>query len=149
MLDRWTRASYVRASMPEPTKSPPALYGFLKVVGALVVVAAVIAIVVRAGDAGRGPSEPPGPPMTNVDVVSDPVGASVFNADGGLIGIAPLVISVPKSDKELVIFTRHEGYQDRRSTIPLYATSGRIDVELIKIGEKERHVKALPDGWTP
>ena len=134
--------------MPEPTKSPAALSSLLKVVGALVVVAAVIAIVVHAGEGGRA-STPPGPPMTNVDVVSDPVGASVFDADGGLIGIAPLVISVPKSDKDLVVITKAEGYQDRRSTVPLYATSGRIDVELIRIGEKERPVKALPDGWVP
>jgi hypothetical protein len=135
--------------MPEPTKAPSALSSFLKIAGAMVVVAAVIALVVRAGDAGRASLDPPGPPMTNVDVVSDPVGASVFDADGGLIGIAPLVISVPRSDKELVIFTRHEGYQERRSTVPLYSVSGRLDVELIKIGEKERQVKALPDGWTP
>jgi hypothetical protein len=134
--------------MTEPTKPRSSLPPFAKVVGAFVAVAAVIAIVVRAGDGGR-PVAPSGPPMTNVDVVSDPVGASVFDADGGLIGVAPLVISVPRSDKDLVIFTKYPGYQDRRSTIPLYSASGRIDVELIKIGAKEPKPKPLPDHWAP
>jgi hypothetical protein len=135
--------------MSEPTKPRSPVPPFAKVVGAMVVVAAVIAIVVRAGDAGRAPATPPGPPMTNVDIVSDPVGASVFDADGGLIGVAPLVISAPRSEKELVIFTKYPGYQDRRSTVPLFSETGRIDVELIKIGAKEPHPKPLPDHWVP
>jgi hypothetical protein len=123
---------------------------FALVVGAIAVVAAVIFVVVRAGDAGREPAVPPGPPMANIDIVSDPVGASVFLADdGGLIGIAPLVLTRPQSDKDLTIIVRHEGYKDRRSTVPLLSPSGRIDVALTAIGEKDPVVPAPHDGIAP
>jgi hypothetical protein len=135
--------------MPEPTKSRAAVPGFALVVGSMAVVAALVVLIARVGDSR--PAAPAEPAMANIDVVSDPVGASVFRADdGGLIGIAPLVISLPRSEKDLVIITKHPGYQDRRSTVPLFSASGRIDIELIRIGAKERPIPPPPpDGWTP
>jgi PEGA domain len=136
--------------MSDPTTSRSSVSTFALVVGGMVAVAAVILLVVRAGGSGEVAAPPEGPAMANIDIVSDPVGASVFLADdGGLIGTAPLTITRPQSDKELVVITRHEGYQDRRSTIPLFAANGRVDIELIRIGEKERPVPQRPDGWTP
>jgi hypothetical protein len=118
--------------MPEPPQSRAAGHPFAVAVGAIVAVAAVVVVVVRAGSTGPAPRDPG---VTNVDIVSDPVGASVIRADdGGVLGLAPLTLTLPKSETDLPVIVRHEGYQDRLVKVPLFSMSGRIDVELIKIG---------------
>ena len=84
---------------------------FVAVVGALVAVVAVVVLVVRASR----PPEPveTGPAMTTVTIVSDPAGATVTDADGGLLGVAPFDLTVPKRDAELPVVVRREGYQEQ------------------------------------
>ena len=90
------------------------------VVGALVAVVAVVVLVVRASR----PTEPveTGPVMTTVTIVSDPAGATVKDADGGLLGVAPFDLIVPKREVELPVVVSREGYQDSRITVPLTTT---------------------------
>ena len=91
-----------------------------------------------------------GPATTTVTIVSDPAGATVKDADGGLLGIAPFELTVPKRDAELPVVVSREGYQDSRVTIPLYSATGRVDVKLWAIGEKRPPPpKPLPKDWSP
>jgi hypothetical protein len=121
---------------------------FAAVVGALVVVVGVVLLVVRA----NRPAEPDtsGPPMTTVTVVSDPAGATVTTADGGVLGVTPFEYTVEKRSAELPVTVRREGYQDSHITIPLFSATGRIDVMMTAIGAKPpTPPKPPPDGWTP
>jgi hypothetical protein len=121
---------------------------FVLVVGALVAVVAVVVLIVRASR----PAEPveTGPVMTTVTIVSDPAGAPVSDADGGLLGVAPFDLIVPKREAELPVVVRREGYQDSRITIPLYSVTGRVDVKLWGVGEKRPPPpKPLPKDWSP
>ncbi|HVU52774.1 MAG TPA: PEGA domain-containing protein [Polyangia bacterium] len=120
---------------------------FMAIVGALVAVVGVVFLVVR----GSRPSEPDsGPAMTTVMIVSDPAGATVTNADGGVLGVTPFDLTVPKSDGELPVTVRRDGYQDKHVTVPLFSATGRVDVMMTKVGEKPPEPpKPPPDGWTP
>jgi hypothetical protein len=134
--------------MPEPTRSRLSVGPFATVVGAMVAVVAVVAFVVRVGDAGRSTRTDPG--ITTIDIVSEPPGASVVRADdGGVLGLTPLNVSFPKSDKDLAVVVSHEGYQDHRANVPLFSASGRIDVTLTPVGVDAAAVPSLPDHWTP
>jgi hypothetical protein len=122
---------------------------FLAVVGALVAVVVVLMLVVRAGRPPE-PGAPSGPPMTTVMIASDPAGATVTNADGGVLGVTPFDLTVPKSDTELPVTARREGYQDKHTTVPLIAATGRVDIMMTKVGEKPPEPpKPPPDGWAP
>jgi hypothetical protein len=123
---------------------------FLVVVGALVAVVLVVLLVVR-GSRTSEPGAPSGPEMTTVTIVSDPSGATVTSADdGGVLGVTPFELTVPKKDGEMPIIVRREGYQDHRSTVPLFSATGRIDLKLTAVGEKPPPPpKPLPDGWAP
>ena len=103
------------------------------VVGAVVVVVAVVVLLVRAGDTGRGVA-PARPELANVDIVSVPAGATVLRADGGVLGMTPFTLSLAKSDAELPVIFKADGFQDRRVTVPLFSSTGRIDVSLTAIG---------------
>ena len=88
--------------------------------------------------------------MTTVTVVSDPAGATVTLADGGLLGVTPFELTVPKRDADLPVTVRREGYQDSHVTVPLFSATGRIDVMMTAIGAKPpKPPKPPPDGWTP
>lgn len=133
--------------MADPAKS--ATRSFLVVVGALVTVAVVVMLVVRAGRPPE-PGTPSGPPMTTVMIVSDPAGATVTDADGGVLGVTPFDLTVPKSNVELPVTARRDGYQDKHSTVPLFSATGRVDIMMTKVGEKPPEPpKPPPDGWTP
>jgi hypothetical protein len=132
--------------MADPAKS--GTRSFLAIVGALVTVVVVVMVVVRAGR----PPEPgtSGPPMTTVMIVSDPAGATVTSADGGVLGVTPFDLTVPKSDVELPVTVRRDGYQDKHTTVPLFSATGRVDVMMTKVGEKPPEPpKPPPDGWSP
>ena len=121
---------------------------FAAVVGALVAVVGVVLLVVRAGR----PSEPveTGPAMTTVTIVSDPAGATVRDADGGVLGVAPFDLTIPKRDVDMPVVVSRDGYQDSRITVPLYSATGRIDVKLWAIGEKRPPPPPpLPKDWSP
>jgi hypothetical protein len=149
----WTsgtrRRTFPRA-MAEPSGSRAGVRSYAIVVGALAVVVAVVVFVVRAGDAARGGGAPE-PALSNVDIVSIPSGATVFRApDGGVLGTTPFTLSLPKSDKDLAVIVRADGYQDRRVTVPLFSESGRVDVTLTAIGADAAPVPPPPpDGWVP
>jgi hypothetical protein len=135
--------------MTEPAPPPAAGRPFAIVVGAMVAVAAVVIVVVRAGDAGQsaGPAEQP---VTTIDIVSDPPGASVTRADGGgVVGITPLTATFPKRDAELAVIVRREGYQERHVTVPLFSVTGRIDVMMLPVGAEPPSVPVLPEHWNP
>jgi hypothetical protein len=122
---------------------------FLAVVGALVAVVVVVLLVVR-GSRTSEPEAPSGPQMTTVMIVSDPSGATVTSADGGVLGVTPFELTAPKSDVEMPVLVKREGYQDHKTTVPLFSATGRVDVKLTAIGEEPPPPpKPLPDGWTP
>jgi hypothetical protein len=132
--------------MADPAKS--GTRSFLAIVGALVAVAVVVMLVVRAGH----PPEPgtPPPEMTTVMIVSDPAGATVTEADGGVLGVTPFDLTLPKSNAELPVTARRDGYQDKHSTVPLFSATGRVDIMMTKVGEKPPEPpKPPPDGWSP
>jgi hypothetical protein len=122
---------------------------FAAVVGALVVVVGGVLLVVRA----NGPSEPeapPGPPTTTVTISSEPAGATVSTADGGVLGVTPFEYTTLKRNVELPVTVRREGYQDSHLTVPLFSATGRVDVMMTAIGAKPpTPPKPPPDGWTP
>lgn len=95
-----------------------------------------VAVAVFALTRSRGPEEEASrePPTATIEIVSTPTGASVARADGGALGVTPLTTTFPKSEGELAVIVRHEGYQDRRVTVPLFSTNGRIDVTLTALG---------------
>jgi hypothetical protein len=131
--------------MADPAKS--GTRSFVAIAGALVAVVGVLFLVVH----GSRPPEPAsGPPMTTVMIVSDPAGATVTNADGGVLGVTPFDLTVRKSDVEMPVTVRREGYQDKHTTVPLFSQTGRVDVTMTKVGEKPPEPpKPPPDGWTP
>ena len=112
-------------------------------VGALAVVVAFIALIVSAGDAGRG-KVPAGPELAKVDIVSIPAGATVTRADGGVLGTTPFTLSLAKSNTELPVIVKAVGYQDRPVTVPLFSDSGRIDVTLTANGAVAAPLPAPP-----
>jgi hypothetical protein len=119
------------------------------VVGALIIIV-VIVLIART----RSESDPPGPPApdrTALEIVSEPAGATVVRADdGGVLGVTPFDISLPKSNAEVPVFVRLKGYQERRVTLPLFSQSGRVDVGLIAIGaEAPAPPKPPPKNWVP
>jgi hypothetical protein len=130
--------------------SPPqrtASLSFALAVGAILAVVAVVILIVRAGDAAHTDA-PAGPPLTTIDIVSDPPGATMVRADdGGLIGVAPFTASLPKSDSELPVFVKLEGYQTRWLTVPLFSVMGRIDVKLWRDGVDSGIPASPPDHW--
>jgi hypothetical protein len=122
---------------------------FVAVVGALVAVVVVVLVVVRASGP-TAPAVPEGPPMTDIEVVSDPAGATVTGADGGVLGVTPFWLKVPKREGEMPLVVRRDGYQERHVTVPLFSASGRIDVMMVAVGAKPPEPpKQPPDGWTP
>jgi hypothetical protein len=135
--------------MTSPTQRPAGGRTFAVVVGAMIAVVAVVVLVVRAG-AGRTSDEPAGPPITTIDIVSEPAGASVVRADdGGVVGVTPLTASFPKKDGELPVIVTLEGYQTRRVMVPLFSVTGRIDVMMTKVGEDAAVPPPLPEHWNP
>src|SRR6185503_14694660 len=84
-LELATRGSNT-AHMPEPTPARSAKRQLAITLGAVAVVAIVIAaVVLRSG----GPSESSSsqPALTQIYIVSDPPGATVARTDGGVFGI--------------------------------------------------------------
>jgi hypothetical protein len=121
---------------------------FATVVGALVVVLVVVLLVVRGGQTPA--PVPSGPAETTVMIVSDPAGATVTTTDGGALGVTPFTLTLPKREGELPIIVRREGYQESRTTVPLFSATGRVDVMMTAIGQKRPEPpKPPPDGWEP
>jgi hypothetical protein len=138
--------------MSEPTPRRP-LPGAVLVLGSMILVGGVVALVSLSGRPS-GPPPPPEPDETEIELVTDPVGATIYLiGDAGVgeaLGLGPMTLKRPRENKELFVVTRYPGYKERRSTIPLFSKSGRIDIELIKVGAPDpKPPKALPDGWTP
>jgi hypothetical protein len=135
--------------MVEPSGPRAGGRPILSIVVALVVVVAVVVFVVRAGSADR--AGPPSPELTTVDVVVIPVGATLVRADdGGVLGQAPLTLSLVKSDTDLPVIVKAPGYQDRLVKVPLFSETGRVDVTLIAIGaDAAAPPRPTPDGWNP
>ena len=123
------------AHMPEPAPPRSAKRQLAITLGAVAVVAAVIAAV--ALGSGGGPTESSPPAYTQIYVVSDPPGATVTRTDGGVFGNAPITLELPRSETDFPVIVRHEGYKDRHVTVPVFALSGRIDVKLTRLGEDE------------
>jgi hypothetical protein len=122
---------------------------FVAIVGALVVVAAVVLLVVR-GSRPSPPEEPTGPEMTTVKIVSDPTGATVTSPDGGLLGVTPFDLTALKREGEMPVVVRREGYQEKHVTVPLFSATGRVDIMMTAVGQKPPEPpKPPPDGWTP
>jgi hypothetical protein len=119
--------------------------------GAIALVVALVMLVVRAGEGGRSAApEAPQPPMTTVMIVSEPAGATITRPDGGVLGKSPLTLTLPKSDGDLVVIVSLDGYQSRRSSVPLFSQSGRVDVALSPNGvDAAVNHPPPPDGWTP
>jgi len=107
---------------------------------------AVVAVVLRFGTAGRTADEASAvAAFTNVDIVSVPAGAVVIRADdGGVLGRTPFVLSVAKSDAELPVIVKADGFQDRRVAVPLFSESGRVDVTLTATGADPAAVPPSP-----
>jgi hypothetical protein len=130
---------------PEQSSNRP----FASVVGALVLVAAVVLLILRASRPSEAP-EPSGPAMTTVMIASEPSGATVIGPDGGVLGVTPFDLTVPKREGELPVLVRREGYQERKVTVPLYSATGRVDVMMTAVGaEPPPPPKPLPQDWTP
>jgi hypothetical protein len=82
--------------------------------------------------------------------VSDPSGATVTLADGGVLGVTPFKVTFPKREAELPVIVSREGYQTRRLTVPLFSATGRIDVMMTAVGaDAPPPPKPLPKDWTP
>ena len=110
---------------------------------------AVVIFVVRAGDVRR--EAPVEPEITNVEIFSLPEGASVVRADdGGVLGQTPMTLTMPKSDKDLLVIFKADGYQDHPVKVPLFSETGRVDVKLTAIGaDAAVSPPPPPDGWVP
>jgi hypothetical protein len=94
-----------------------------------VVVAGAIALVLRAG--ARRTAQPARVERTSVEIVSDPPGATVVRADdGGVLGVTPAVVVLPKQNGVLPVIVRLDGYEPRNVDVPLFSSSGRVDVKL-------------------
>jgi hypothetical protein len=135
--------------MPEQSRAPRRSFGSLLVAGAIV---AGVALVVVAGRS-RGPSTPERaePEQTKVHIVSEPAGATVAREDdGGVLGVTPFEISLPKTTGELPVVVKLAGHQSRHTTIPLFSETGRIDVALVPVGvDAASPPKAPTKDWTP
>jgi hypothetical protein len=117
------------------TSPEPRSAGRTIAIGAAVLAAVVVAILVR----GRGAPEedkPVGPKVALIEITSVPTDSTVTRADGGPpLGRTPLMQSFPQSTEDLIVVVHHDGYQDRRVDVPLFSANGRIDVTLTKVGE--------------
>src|SRR5262245_46815637 len=112
-----------------PVTLEPAPRSWRSVIVLAASVACVAGVVYAVARSGRGEPPPRQEPATaTIEIVSPPPGASVERADGGVLGLTPFSAVLPKADGELVVLVKHEGYRERRVTVPLYSTAGRIDV---------------------
>jgi hypothetical protein len=116
------------------------------VVGALAVVGVVIGLLVRSGPVDTVAHEPA---LTSILIVSNPPGSSVVWPDGGVLGVTPFTASLPRLESEVPVIVTHEGYNDRRTTLPLFSQTGRVDVTLTAIGADAAAPPKLPKDWKP
>jgi len=131
----------------DPPGAPRRTAGLVAVVAGLVVTVLVV-VLVRTRSADE--PEASGPALTVVTIVSEPAGATVVRTDGGVLGVTPFEITLPKTNSELPVLVQLPGYQTRRSTIPLFSQTGRVDVALVANGaEAPAPPKPPPDGWVP
>jgi hypothetical protein len=114
----------------------------------VVVIVAVFFLVRSAGQRGEPATDEPA--FTRIMISSEPAGATVTRADGGVLGTTPFEVSLPKANAELPVIVTLDGYQTHRVTVPLFSESGRVDVMLTPVGvEPPPPPKPPPDGWTP
>jgi hypothetical protein len=134
--------------MPDSPPPRAASRPFAIVVGLMVVGVLIAVFVLRVGE--PAPSSAPEPVLANIVIVANPPGSSVSSeADGGVLGHTPFTLSLPKSETDLIVIVRHDGYQDRRVSVPLFSLSGRVDVKLTPIGVDAAAPPAPPANWTP
>jgi hypothetical protein len=131
---------------PEPTRGAARRSSATFVVAGAVV--AIIVALTRSREAGS--PEAPQPEQTKVHIVSEPAGATVVLRDGGVLGVTPFEVLLPKGAGELPADVKLDGYQTRHTTIPLFSETGRIDVALVPVGvDAAPPPKAPPKDWTP
>jgi hypothetical protein len=134
--------------MAEP--QPSGRRSLAAVVLALAAVFGVVLLVVRAGRRAEPEAERTGPEMTTVMISSEPAGATVSSEDGGVLGVTPFSLTLPKRDFEMPTHVRLAGYQEKRVTVPLFSATGRVDIMMTRVGEKPPEPpKPPPDGWVP
>ncbi len=95
------------------------------------------------------PTEPAEPVQAMTRLVTDPVGAEVYSADGALIGNTPLDLPRPSDDTTLQVTIRMPGFEDRTFTASrLTAAEVTVRLEQVRVaarrGRRQAQAPAVP-----
>jgi hypothetical protein len=72
-------------------------------------------------------------------LITDPVGAEVYSADGALIGNTPLELPRPSDDTTLQVTIRMPGFEDRTFTASrLTASEVTVRLEQVRVATRGR-----------
>ena len=95
------------------------------------------------------PTEPAEPVQAMTRLITDPVGAEVYSADGALIGNTPLDLPRPSDDTTLQVTIRMPGFEDRTFTASrLTAAEVTVRLEQVRVaarrGRRQAQAPAVP-----
>jgi hypothetical protein len=137
--------------MAEPSQPRPSNRSLAIVVGLMVAVALVAIFLLRVGAASKDDAPPTDPKVASIQLLSLPTGATVRRADdGGVLGVTPFIVDLPRSDTDVAVVVHRDGYQDRHVTVPVFSLNGRVEVTLTAIGADAAPLPPQPpDGWSP